>query len=214
MRSTIMWRALERASPALFVSSGMLLLVQVILIGLRRYEVVHLSDQWTAVPSIPGVIAGLIALIGLCPQLSQKAPTLARFAAAAAASAGMLLCTAAAWLIGSSMRGGLPQPLPVWFLGVAAAFIVAFIFGFILSGAASFRAGRRVNAGLLLVPALAWGSILVVGMMTNMSDALRLDYYTNGAIGCAFIALGLGSGKRLRSDAARRHSLGRASISK
>ena len=196
MPSTRTWRLLGKSSPTLFVASGMLLLVQVILIGLRRYEISSFSDSWIALSSIPAVIAGLIALIGLCPQFSHEAPTLARFAAAAAASAGMLLCAAAAWLIGISLRGGPPQPLPAWFLGVIAAFMIAFMLGFILSAAASFTTGRRFSGWLLLVPVFAWGSILVAGVMTNMNGALRLDFYTNGAIACAFIALGLGSARK------------------
>lgn len=190
------WRVLEQTSPVLFICSGVLLLVQVMLIGLRRYEMASFPESWIAVPSIPGVIAGIVALIGLYAQLSNESPTLARFAAGAAATAGLLLCTAAVWLIIRGMSGGLPQPLPVWFFGLAAAFIVAFILAFILGSVASLKAGWHLKASLLFVPVVAWGIILVAGVITNMSDALRLDFYTNAAIACAFIALGLGATER------------------
>lgn len=194
------WRALEKASPGLFVCAGVLLIMQVVMIGLRRYEVGTFSDLWIAVPSIPGVIAALIALSGLYARLTNEAPTLARSAAGAVACAGFLLCTAVAWLIWSSMRGGLPQPLPIWFLGVTATFIVAFILAFILSAAASFRAGRRLSAFLLFVPVPAWGSLLVAGAISNMSSALQLDFYTNAVIACAYIALGVSSMRASTSD--------------
>jgi hypothetical protein len=186
------WRSLGQWSPALFFAAGGLMLIQVLLIGLRKYNVASFSELLIAPPAIAALVAGIIGLIGLHPRIAGRAPRLACAGAGSALAAGMILCVLAAWLIGSGLMGGIPQPPPGWFLAAIATFMLAFIMAFILSSAASLRddGSIRTVGYLLLVPVISWGMILVVGIVTSMSEALLLDFYTNGLISLAFLAIG------------------------
>jgi hypothetical protein len=186
------WRSLGKWSPALFFAAGGLLGVQVLMIGFLRYNIASFSDLWIAPPAIAALVAGIIGLIGLYPRTAGQAPRLACAGAASAIAAGIILCVAATWLIGSALLGGITQPPPAGFLALIAAFMLAFILAFILSSAASLRAdgSLRTVGYLLLVPVISWGMILVVGIVTSMSEALLLDFYTNGLISLAFLAIG------------------------
>lgn len=185
-------KTLDQWSSALFIAAGCSMLFQVFLIGLRRYNIGSFSELWIAPPAIAALVAGIIGLVGLYPRIAGRAQRLARAGAGSAIAAGVILCVAAAWLVGSGLTGGIPQPPPGWFLAVIAAFMIAFILAFILAAAACLRAARSLRAigYLLLVPVVSWGAILVVGVLTNMNDALKLDLYTNGIVSIAFFAIG------------------------
>jgi hypothetical protein len=138
------------------------------------------------------LIASLAAQIGLYPRIAGRALRLARAGSGAAMAAGTILCIAAVWIIGSALQGGIPQPPPGWFLALIAVFMLAFILAFVLTAAASLRAGgsSRAIGYLLLVPVISWAIILIAGIMSSMNEALLLDFYTNGVIGVAFVAIG------------------------
>lgn len=175
-------------SPVLFFAAGGLLLVQVFMIGLLRYNIASFSDLWIAPPAIAALAASLAGLITLYPQIWGHAPRTARAGTGFAITAGTLLCLAVLWIMGGTLLGGAPEPP----MGVIAAFMIAFVLSLILTAAASLQSGgsmRRVGY-LLLVPVISWGMILVVGAMTSMSEALLLDFYTNGLISIAFLAIG------------------------
>jgi hypothetical protein len=185
-------RLLARWCPALFIAAGCCMLLQVFLIGLRRYNIGAFSESWIALPAIAALIASLAGQIGLYPRIAGQALRLARAGTAAAMAACMILCIAAVWLIGRALQDGIPQPPPGWFLVLIAAFMLAFILAFVLSAAASLWVGGslRVIGCLLLVPVISWAIILVAGFMSSMNEALLLDFYTNGVIGVAFLAIG------------------------
>lgn len=185
-----------RWSPGLFIAAGLLMLVQVVLIGLRTYGVGSFPEAWIASFAICAVVAALAALTGLSPGLSHAAPRLAKAGAAAALFAIVLLCTAAAWLVVGAHLGGHAGPVPAWFPGFAAIFMFAFVLAFLLAAAASLKAGSRAMGCLLLVPAVAWSVIVLAGAVMGIGSALRLDLYTNGAIACALLALGYVAGNR------------------
>lgn len=189
-------RSFSRWSSGLFSASGVLMFVQVILIGLKRHDIGSFSELWIVPLAVSAVVAGLIALIGLNTGLSPRAPRLAKAGAVAAMAAIALLGIALVWLISSAPAKGQEISLPGGFFALAGLFIAALVLAFILIAAASLKAGLRAMGYLLLVPALSWGAIIVAGAITNMSDALRLDFYTNAAIACAFVALGFVMRKR------------------
>jgi hypothetical protein len=97
------------------------LLVQVVLIGLRKYQIGTFSEAWIAPPAITALVASLVGLVGLYPHLSRRSPRLARAGRWTTMLAGGVLGLAAMWILGSALRGGLPQPPPPWFLALIAA---------------------------------------------------------------------------------------------
>lgn len=192
------WRAAGRWSPALFFAAGGLLLVQVLLIGLRKYHIGSFSELWIAPPAIAALVAGLGGLIGLHSRLALHAPRLAGAGSGIALLAAGMLGVASAWIVGRAVLGGIPQPLPAWFLAMIAGFMIAFMLSFAVSGLAGLcGAGALRTIGcLLLAPVVSWSAILIVGFSTNFGDALKLDFYTNGIISLAFLAIGRVLGRR------------------
>ena len=182
-----------RIGRAAFLAAGALMLVQVFFIGLRRYGFETVSELWAAPPAIASIVASIVGLVALYPALATQSPRLSRAGVGAALVAGGVLCAAAAWLVGSAaFGGGVPQPLPPGLLGAIAVFMIAYVLGFGLNAAAGLRSATLRPIGCLLsVPVLSWAVILAVAMASNLSDALKLDFYTNVAIAFAFIAIGI-----------------------
>lgn len=182
-----------RFGRAAFLGAGFLMLMQVLVVGLRRNGFDSLSELWAALPGIAAIIASIVGLVALYPRFGGRCRRLALAGVGAALGAGAILCVAALWLAGAAAQGGgVPQPLPGGLLAAIAGFMIVYVLGFVLNAVAGLRSGgmRRIG-GLLLVPVAAWSVILGVAVTSNLNDALKLDLYTNTVIALAFIAIGV-----------------------
>jgi hypothetical protein len=162
-----------RIGRAAFIAAGSLMLIQVLVIGLRRHGFASLSEFWAALSGIAAIIVSIVGLVALYPRFTGRSRRLALVGVGAALGAGVTLCAAAAWLAGSAARDGrVPQPLPGGLLAVIAGFMIAYVLGFVLNAAAGLRSqGMRRIGWLLLVPVASWSIILGVAVTNNLSDA-------------------------------------------
>jgi|GEM_PF-6343769 len=186
------FKRLEPLSRPVFISAGLLMLVQVFIIGLRRHGMDFVPEWWAAPPAIGAVVATILGLITLYSRTHGHASRLAFASVCMGVTSGILLCTTALWFVFDALEGGaIPKLRPTSVQGAIALFMVTFIIALLLSAAACLRTkATRVIGFLLLVPVFAWCLILGVALMSSMSDALKLDFYTNGAIAAALIATG------------------------
>ena len=181
-----------RVGRIAFFAAGLLMLIQVALIGLRRFGVSSVSELWAAPPAIAGIVASIVGLVALHPALASGAPRLARAGQILALGAGVIFGVAAAsFIVLIVLSDGAPLSMPPWIQGAVALFMIAYVGSFVLSGAASLRSeGMRRISLPLFVPVAAWGVILIAAVISNLSGALQLDVYTNVAIAFSFITIG------------------------
>lgn len=186
------FKRLGPLSRPAFITAGLLMLVQVCIIGLRRYGLDFIPEWWAAPPAIGAVVATILGLVTLYSRTYGHASRLAFASVGMGVTSGILLCVTALWLVLDVLEGGVMPPLlPKSVQGAVALFMMTFVIALLLSAAACRKTkATRVIGFLLLVPVFAWCLILGVALMLTMSDALKLDFYTNGAIAAAFIAIG------------------------
>lgn len=144
------WDTLENKRATAFLVAGLLWLVDTILLGLELFAGV--SVLGTRGPVNPllymsGLLAAIVGLLGLYPELASRSPRLARVGAGVIAVAGIVIPILLAWLVVGAL---LNQPGPAAPLGIL--FFVVVALGFILFGISSIWTGvpSRV-AGLLLL---------------------------------------------------------------
>jgi hypothetical protein len=185
-------KRLEQLRRPAFISAGLLMLVQVFIIGLRRFGLDLVPEWWAAPPAIGAVVATILGLITLYSRTTGHAKRLAFASVCMGVTSGILLGTTAFWLALSVLRdGAIPPLLPRLVQGAIALFLLTFVIALLLSAAACLKINAMRTVGfLLLVPVFAWCLILGVAMVHTMSEALRLDFYTNGVIAIALIAVG------------------------
>lgn len=178
--------------PPLFISAGLLMFVQVLVIGLRKYGLAVVPEWWAAPPAIAAVIASILGLLTLYPRISGHAGRLAIASVCAGVVSGVLLLAAATWLLFAGITTGSVSPLPQVLQAAIALFMMTFVTAFLLSAAACLKTGTMRGIGLLLlVPVVSWCLILVIATLSTLESALKLDVYTNGVIAAALISVGL-----------------------
>lgn len=186
------FKRLGQLSRPVFISAGLLMLAQVFIIGLRRYGLDLVPEWWAAPLAIGAVVACILGVITLYPRTLGHASRLAFAGVCTGVASVILLCTVAVWLLLRVLEfGAVPQSLPPLVQGSIALFMFTFVIALLLSAAACLKTdGLRIIGLLLLVPVFSWCLILGVAIVSTMGEALRLDFYTNGAIAVALIAVG------------------------
>lgn len=183
----------RRWDSVLFLSAGLLMLVNVALLWVRYYSTFQLSILWTAVPGILGLTASIIGLLTLRLRLSSNmTPWLARAGAGFALLAAVALCIAAIWIFSMVLfLGGLSEPTPDAVQTLIGIFVGSMVMAFALNAAAFLVNGSSQTIGyLLMVPVASWGFMLFVGITSGLQSGLSLDLYANGLIAAAFWGIG------------------------
>lgn len=188
------WRRLSRP---VFISAGLLMLIQVFIIGLHRYGLDLVPEWWAAPPAIGAVVATIFGLITLYSRTHGHANKYAFASLCMGMTSGILLCATALWLVLKALEdGAIPPLLPILAQGAIALFMMTFVMALLLSAAACLKTkAMRCIGLLLLVPVFAWCLILGVAIMSTMNEALKLDVYTNGGIAIALMSVGFLLGK-------------------
>ncbi len=183
---------LRPLSRPVFISAGLLMLAQVFIIGLRRYGLDSIPEWWAAPPAIGAVVATIFGLVTLYSRIHSRSRRCAFASLCMGVISGILLCATTLWLVLNVIEDGAIAPLlPTLVQAAIALFMFTFIMALLLSAAACLQTrAMRIIGLLLLVPVFAWCLILGVAMVSTMTEALRLDFYTNGMIAIAFIAVG------------------------
>ena len=184
-------RLLQGRAPAAFTMAGLFMLAQVAFIGLTRLGIGAFSEMLAAASGLMAVFASLWALGGLHPRLSPGSPRLAKAMVVLVSIAALMMLTAIVLLLVS--RAGDPGPmaaLPPRVLGVIGGFLIAYVLSFALAAVGSMKADSKVVAGLLLVPVICWGAIIIVGALGAGPEALKLDLYLNAVMAISFLGLG------------------------
>ncbi|WP_019026814.1 hypothetical protein [Colwellia piezophila] len=182
----------SRWDSRLFIIAGCFMLINTAILWIRYYSNNQLSILWAAIPAIIGLASGVFGLIKLYPRASVNAPLMAKAGAGFALLAGTSLSLATIWIFAVSVFvEGIPDPAPQGLLGLIVIFMIAMVLAFFSNAMAFLRQSAQRQVGYLLtVPLAMWGIMLVVGTIKGMEVGLSLDYYTNGIIAAAFLALG------------------------
>ena len=184
---------LYRANPRLFIGAGVFTFVQVFLIGLLKFGIAAFPEQWLSLPGILSQVMILLGLVGLGYRTAPLAPRLTRASKTSIWIASVILGLAVLALVS---EGPLPPESSgspgVWLPILVAAFIISLIAAYIFSALACGNVNGMRSIGYLLgIPVASLGFIMVVGILTSIGDALRLDFYTNAVNACAYIAIGV-----------------------
>lgn len=179
-------------SSRFFTIAGSFMLVNTAFLWIRYYSDNQLTLLWAAIPSIIGLTSSVIGLLKLYPRISSFAPKTAKSGAAFGLVACASLGIATVWIFvvsvfGEGISGGPSQGL----LMLIAIFMVAMILAFFSNAIGFLRHSAQRSIGYLLsVPLAMWLLMMVIGAVQGMEVGLSLDYYTNGVIAVAFLALG------------------------
>jgi hypothetical protein len=178
--------SLERWSPTLFLTAGVLVVGHAMLLGVQAFtEMTTPPDLFAPL----GHLVALMGLFGLYPALVDRSPTLTRAAAAVAAvpAVGWLVVSAAQV---SELAGVLSPPTGVLPGVVFPVVIVSTVLTYVLFGVTSFRTGvrSRTVARRLLIPAGLFGG-LIVSIAVVGASALVGFLFTGGLV-VAYLAIG------------------------
>jgi hypothetical protein len=170
--STVPWNALEQWSATLFLVAGGLLVVHTVIHVLMAFTNVTYPFHHEVPFGVVGMILGLIALLGLYPQLGDRSPKLARTGAILA-----VLATFGWLVIGTTaLAEDLGMSPPDW-LGIFGILtILTFSLGYLVFSAAGLRTDIIARA-----TALAVGTPVVV-MVYNLSVALTTGGTREGQV--------------------------------
>lgn len=176
----------------LFSAAGILMLIQVLLIGLRRLGAESIPEYWAAPPAIGSVVTFICGLISLYPLTVDSSPKLSLTSVLSGITAGFILLATSIYLAYIALESGAaPQPLPLVIQGGVALFMVSFISALISGATACLRTRSMRSIGFMLfVPVLLWCVILAAATAITMTEALKLDVFTNGVIALALLAVG------------------------
>jgi hypothetical protein len=139
-----------------------------------------------------GLASAVFGLFKLYARASVNAPLVAKSGAGFSLLSSASLGIAALWIFAVSVFcGGMPEQQPQWFLVLIAIFMITMILAFASNAIAFLLYSPQRNIGyLLMVPLAMWAIMLVVSTIKGMEVGLSLDFYTNGVIAAAFLALG------------------------
>ena len=176
----------------LFCIAGGFMLLNTVFLWIRHYLDYQLSILWAAIPAITALSTSVLGIVKLCRRLSTSRPRLAKCGSGLAFVACVTLSLAALWLFAASLFGsGLPNPAPQGFLALVGIFMVATVCAFLTSASAFLLDNTLRKIGyLLLIPVVCWGTMLVVGIINGLEVGISLDFYANGVIAIAFLAIG------------------------
>jgi hypothetical protein len=151
------WKLLERRSPTLFLSAGVLLLGYAALNGLVAFsDMAYVAVEDVVAPA--GLVVGFLGLLGLYPGLVDRSPKLARVGAVCVGLGGAAV--AVITVQGLAVLAGLELTSAPGILLLLVA--LGMIPGYLSFGVATRRAsGDRRTVGLfLLLPAVVFAAML------------------------------------------------------
>lgn len=177
-------KALARIRATMFMASGVLMFVSVILLGVERFDLADVGQAIIALPAMCAQIACLFGLIGLYPALTN-ARLLAGTGLAATLAAALIMIVSIGLAVGA---GASPSSLNA----LAFAYTIAICLAFAFNGGAvlALDGFRGARSCLLFLPALIWLPIIVAGVTLGLRTALSLDFYTNAVVSVLLVALG------------------------
>lgn len=162
-RDKIPWKLLERWSAAAFIAAGVLFLVTSALFGSATLTDISHPGWVTGLFGLSGLIASFIGLVGLYPQLVDRAPRIARAGVMTLVIAGIALVVFPLCQFAKTWGIDL-QSLPIVVFLIA---VIATISGFLLFGIASLRTrvpSRKVGF-LIIGTSITFIVLLVLDMI-------------------------------------------------
>jgi hypothetical protein len=182
----------SRWDSRFFIIAGCFMLINTLLLWLRHYSNYQLSILWPAIPAITGLASSVFGLLKLYPRVTIHSPLVAKSGAGLALLALTSLSLVALWILIVSVFGeGMQKQQSQWLLVLIAIFMMAMVLAFISNTIAFLlHTAQRKVGYLLTVPVAMWAIMLMVGALKGMEKGLSLDFYTNPAIGAAFLAIG------------------------
>lgn len=190
---TSVWSALERRSGDAFLIAGVLLLASPTHIVLESFLNVPLPTWLVASVILPGLIATLIGLGGLYPQLSNRASWAAGIGGVFTTLAGVTLLVLFGWIIGDGVLTAttgttVGSPPAFVFLSLPVTMTLAFLL-FGIAGLRDAVPSRRVGA-LLLSFALPWLVVLAATPVYGSAFPRWLTLAIYGPIPVVMLATG------------------------
>lgn len=189
------WEDLERWSPALFLISGVMLIVYATAQGLWAFTDLMPQKHGLEI----AYTLGFLGLLGLYPRVSRRSPTLARVGAIAAAS-GVIAIIYVSMNDYVQITGLVDGNLPGWEL-LRATPLIGFILGYLAFGLASLRSSvySRTVGLLLLLPGVI--TILMLASIIT-GHPLLSQFQTVFVVSAGEAMAHLAIGTTLRSEAA------------
>ena len=199
---TTRWESLERWSPRLFLVGGALFLLDVANDSMIYFAEMSNPETLSVVLLMSGFLAAVIGLVGLCPQLVDQTPRLAKasLGSVVLGVVGMLILAilAVVSIVLPSVNLFESAIVPLVALPTGLLLVAAFL----LSGSAILRTdGFPRSVGVLLLAEV----VLMVFVIAGPTEALGRGVFLVGAKLLHFIIL-VSIGYLLRSRSApKRH---------
>jgi len=188
---TARWESLEQWSSELFLIAAGLLLVHAAIHVIIAFTSMTYPFHHEVPFGFVGMMLGLVALLGLYPQLATRNPKLAR------AGAGLAVLGTVGWfVIGvSSLSEDLGMTPPEWLVAFVPLLILGVVFGYLAFSVAGLRTEvlSRTTVVAVSTPALV--------MVFNIALGITLPDLSEGAVivasGFALAHLAIGLALRL-----------------
>lgn len=188
---TRLWASLERRSAAIFLVAGVLFSGFVIVNVLARFT--DMTGTWLGVAEIGagflGLVAALVAVVGLYPRLHDRVPRLSGAGVLAFVVAVLGLVVSVVWLVGGIGLENAPEAVPIALTALFSVSVLLIAVGFSLFATACLRANTpsRTIGYLLFVPVIMWiWHYVALAIFGSTRIGTIIDYTV---IAAAFLAI-------------------------
>lgn len=163
----IPWAKLKERNGQLFLLAGVLLAGVALYKGIGAFTSVDVPSAVDTLYGGLGLLAPVVALLGLYPGLRETVPRLSRVGILSAAVSAIFVLIMWGWFLGTTIQLGrfprIPEEAPIWAALALLGNFLTISIGFLLIGVSSLRSAVIPKPGglLLLIPGIMWMALIL-----------------------------------------------------
>lgn len=163
----IPWAKLREWNGQLFLLAGVLLAGVALYKGIGAFTSVDVPSAVDTLYGGLGLLAPVVALLGLYPGLRKTVPRLSRAGILSAAVSAIFVLFIWGWYLGTTVQLGrfprIPEEAPIWAALALLGNFLTISIGFLLIGVSSLRSDVLPKPGglLLLIPGIMWMALIL-----------------------------------------------------
>lgn len=163
----IPWAKLKEWNGQLFLLAGVLLAGVALYKGIGAFTSVDVPSAVDTLYGGLGLLAPVVALLGLYPGLRKTVPRLSRAGILSAAVSAILVLIIWGWYLGTTVQLGrfprIPEEAPIWAALALLGNFLTISIGFLLIGVSSLLSDVLPKPGglLLLIPGIMWMALIL-----------------------------------------------------
>lgn len=189
----IPWNHLEARNGQLFLLAGILLAGVALYKGVGAFTSIAVPSAVDTLYGGLGLLAPVVALLGLYPGLRKAVPRLSRVGVISAALSAIFVLIMWGWFVGTSLQLGrfprIPEEAPIWAALALLGNFLTISVGFLLIGVSVYRSDLVPKPGglLLLIPGVMWLTLILNIPLRIIPE---LDFYVYVINAIAVTAVG------------------------